>query len=224
MTLSKRATLHLAVVGLALVTAAVRPAEAASSWSVAAGGHPGGPAPFHTTHAAASAPRHAVVRRTPHHRRPPRSVRKAVRVTARRPHRVVHGPSTWSTLNAAIARMPSYHSGQARWVVSSRYGHWGTTDWYHDTIYIEASVPPAYVYSVAVHEWSHELSVLDYGGNVDAAVAAMDRYFGGSGLVGAERAADCMAILQNATWTDYTSCSEARWRHGARVLLHGHRL
>ncbi|HET7311168.1 MAG TPA: hypothetical protein VFJ17_07570 [Mycobacteriales bacterium] len=124
----------------------------------------------------------------------------------------------------AIARIPSYHPGAARWIVSDRYGHWGTADWYHDTLYIAPTVPPAYIYDVAVHEWSHELSVLDYDADVRAAVAAMDHYFGGTGLQGAERAADCMAILQGATWTHYTDCADQRWRAGAALLLRGKRL
>ena len=127
-------------------------------------------------------------------------------------------------LDSAIARIPSYRPRSARWVVSSRYGHWGTADWYHDTLYIEPTVPSAYLYDVAVHEWSHELSVLDYNGNVAVAVAAMNHYFGGTGLIGAERAADCMAILQRATWTHYTTCTSTHWRAGAATLLRGHEL
>jgi hypothetical protein len=33
-----------------------------------------------------------------------------------------------------------------------------------------------------------------------------------------------MAILQGATWTDYTSCHNSKWRHYAKRLLEGHRL
>jgi len=124
-------------------------------------------------------------------------------------------------LNTAIARIPTYHPGASRWVVSGRYGHWGTADWYHDTLYISPTVPADRLYDVVVHEWSHELTVLDYHGNVDAAVKAMNRYFGGQGLTGAERAADCMAVLQGASWTHYTSCTDRRWRSGAAKLLRG---
>src|SRR4051812_10579580 len=131
------------------------------------------------------------------------------------------GPTSWAALNTAIARIPTYQAGTSRWIVSGRYGHWGTTDWYHDSLYISPAVPVDRLYDVAVHEWSHELSVLDYHGDVDAAVKAMTRYFGGSGLMGAERAADCMAILQGAGWTHYTSCTDRRWRSGAEKLLRG---
>jgi hypothetical protein len=134
------------------------------------------------------------------------------------------GPTNWHALNAAIARIPSYVAGRSLWVVSDRYGHWGTADWYHDTLYISPRVPPDRLYDVAVHEWSHELSVLDYAGDVGAAVSAMNNAFGASGsdgLVGAERAADCMAILQGATWTHYTPCTSVSWRQLASRLLHG---
>jgi hypothetical protein len=170
---------------------------------------------------------HHVARRVTHpaapkpRQQPPSSTRAAA---MHRTVRTPSGPTGWAQLNSAIARIPTYRAHGARWVVSSRYGHWGTADWYHDTLYIEPTVPSAYLYDVAVHQWSHELSVLDYNGNVAAAVAAMNRYFGGTGLVGAERAADCMAILQGATWTHYTTCANTHWRAGAAVLLRRHQL
>jgi hypothetical protein len=112
----------------------------------------------------------------------------------------------------------------AKWVISSRYGHWGTADWYHATLYIAPDVPTDQLFNVAVHEWSHELSVLDYNGNVAEATQAMNATFGGSGLVGAERAADCMSRLQGATWTHYTTCTDSHWRAAAAKLVDGHRL
>jgi hypothetical protein len=144
-------------------------------------------------------------------RKPPASVR-------------VIGPTSWSALNAAIARIPSYRSGTAHWVVSTKYDFWGTADWYHDVLYVDPSVPVDKLYDVAVHEWSHELSVLDYGGDVATATRAMNAAFGGSGLTGAERAADCMAILQGARWTHYTTCTDARWRAAASRLVAGKQL
>jgi hypothetical protein len=113
------------------------------------------------------------------------------------------------------------------WKVNRTYDYWGTADWYRSTIYISPTVPAPYLYSVAVHEWSHELAVLDYGGDVNASVAALNHRFGGagrSGLNGAENAADCMALLQGATWTHYTSCSNPTWRRLAARLVAGHRL
>src|SRR4029079_5894854 len=137
---------------------------------------------------------------------------------------VVSGPTPWSALNAAIARIPTYRSGAARCVVSSKYDFWGTADWYHDVLYVDPGVPVDKLYDVAVHEWSHELSVLDYHGDVAAATRAMNATFGGHGLTGPERAADCMAILQGASWTHYTTCTNAHWRAGARLLVTGQRL
>jgi hypothetical protein len=137
----------------------------------------------------------------------------------------VSGPTGWSALNAAIARIPTYRAGESRWVVSYAYGSWwGTADWYHDVLYITPDTPVGYLYDVAVHEWSHELSVLDYGADVNAAVNAMNGWFGGTGIVGAERAADCMSILQGATYTHYTTCENSTWRAGARLLLEGKHL
>jgi hypothetical protein len=132
--------------------------------------------------------------------------------------------SSWSAdLDAAVHRIPAYHDGDARWVVSSSYGSWGTADWYRGVVYISPRVPRPRLYDVAVHEWSHLLSVRPYA-DVDEAVRAMNSYFGGSGLVGAERAADCMALLQGAQWTHYTPCADPSWRAGAARLLKGARL
>ena len=232
MTLSTRTTLHLAVIGVALTMAAVRPAEATSV-------RPHGPRHHAVQHvvrhqvarhvarhhvarhqvARHHVARHRVTRHVLRRQQPPVALTHVAHV-----RRVATTPTGWSLLDAAIARIPTYHSQAARWIVSGRYGHWGTADWFHDTLYISPTVPPGYLYDVAVHEWSHELSVLDYNGDVPAAVAAMNRHFGGSGLTGAERAADCMAILQGAHWTHYTSCTDRHWRSAATRLLRGRRL
>jgi hypothetical protein len=133
-------------------------------------------------------------------------------------------PTAWAALNHVIAAIPSYEPGSTRWVVSLRFDFWATADWYRDVIYVSPLVPKARLYDVAVHEWSHLLSVRAYDGNVRRARRAMNRWFGGHGLVGAERAADCMAIVQGARWTHYTSCRNRDWRHGARRLVAGRQL
>jgi hypothetical protein len=130
------------------------------------------------------------------------------------------GPTSWPALNHAIARIPTLSRTGARWVVASPYGHWGTTDWYHDVIYISPSVPVSLLYSVAVHEWSHVLTVRVYG-SVATTVHSLDVAFGATGMTGAELAADCMARLQGATWTGYTSCARTDWREMSRRLLSG---
>jgi hypothetical protein len=139
-----------------------------------------------------------------------------------------HHHATATTYRAAlanaIARIPTYRSGTVRWEISRAYAFWGTADWYHAVLYVSPDVPRSKLYDVAVHEWSHELSVLDYAGDVARATDAMNGWFGGSGLTGAERAADCMSILQGATWTHYTTCTNAHWRAGARLLVAGQRL
>jgi hypothetical protein len=131
------------------------------------------------------------------------------------------GPTSWPELNRAIARIPNYHGTGARWVVFADDGHWGTVDWSLSAVYVSPRVPLGRLYDVVVHEWSHLLSVRPYGGDVHRALAAMNAYFGGSDLTGAERAADCMAVLQGAAWTHYTSCQDGRWRVGAARLLRG---
>jgi hypothetical protein len=128
-------------------------------------------------------------------------------------------PTSWSALNSVIAQIPSYEPGTTEWAVSAKYDFWATADWYNNIIYVNPSVPVDRLYDVVVHEWSHLVSVRAYDGNVRKAKHAMNRWFGGSGLTGAERAADCMARVQGATWTYYTPCSKHHWRKGARRLL-----
>lgn len=98
---------------------------------------------------------------------------------------------------------------------------WGTADWYDGVIYINPSTPAVRLYDVAVHEWSHMLTVHDYGGNVDLTITALSHAFDGSGILGAERAADCMALIQGAQWVHYTWCDNSAWRAMARRLLRG---
>jgi predicted component of type VI protein secretion system len=137
--------------------------------------------------------------------------------------RSTSGPTSWAALNRAIARIPTYRPGVAHWIIQDT-GWWATTDWYTYKIYISPQTPTSKLYDVVVHEWSHVLQVVDYGGNVDAAVAALDVGFGASGLNGAERAADCMAKLQGAVYLHYTQCTNSAWQAKARILLAGHRL
>jgi hypothetical protein len=164
----------------------------------------------------------------------PRATKRVVAHTARRtspitkhtaikqaPAKFVAGPTSWSALNAAIARIKSYRAGDAQWIVENT-GWWGTADWYKATIYISPSAPESKLYDIAVHEWSHLLSIRPYGGDVHAAAVAMRAYFGGTS--GPEYAADCMAKLQGATYLKYTQCTTPTWVAGARLLLAGKRL
>jgi hypothetical protein len=226
----------LAVAGAGLVVAAVQGSSApsasgavtTSAFTTPAGAPTAAPSPSPVAvHVTAHplvriVPHKPAVRRSPAHRAATR--RPAATPTPRRRvvrHRAV---SFTAALMNQVARIPTYHAGQVRWVVSRAYDFWGTADWYHDVLYVSPDVPRNRLYDVAVHEWSHELSVLDYGGDVDAATSAMNAWFGGSGLIGAERAADCMAILQGATWTHYTTCTNSKWRQGAQLLVSGHPL
>jgi hypothetical protein len=131
------------------------------------------------------------------------------------------GPTGWRELDAAIGRIPGY-DGSARWHVADG-GPWGTADWYEQSVTISRSIPSRRLDDVVRHEWSHLLSVRPYA-KVSEAVAAMNAWFGGEGLAGAERAADCMALQLGARWTHYTDCQDPHWWEGARRLLAGQRL
>jgi hypothetical protein len=137
---------------------------------------------------------------------------------------IVHGPTSWTLLNQAIARIPNYRSGVATWVVTNRYGRWGATDLATGDIYISPNIPASKVYSVASHEYAHARTLYNYGWNLPAANVALNGWFGGGDVAARERAADCMAIAQGATWTNYTTCQNDHWRQGARILLAGKRL
>lgn len=142
---------------------------------------------------------------------PTRSVRKA--------------PSSFQDrLMQAVNRIPGYRTGEAVWVVKPDLGSWGLAAMGGGTVYISPDVPADKLYDVVAHEWSHVLTVKVYGGDLMSALAAVNSYFGGTDLVGAERAADCMAKALGATWTHYTSCTDARWRDGARRLVSRQRL
>ena len=172
--------------------------------------------------AAAARPKVRTTPRTTHASPKPAATRHAAAKPKHRPvHHAAPATSYTAALNNAVARIPTYRAGTVRWVVSRAYAFWGTADWYHGVLYVSPDVPRSKLYDIAVHEWSHELSVLDYAGDVAAATKAMNAWFGGSGLVGAERAADCMSILQGATWTHYTTCTNTHWRAGARLLVSG---
>lgn len=136
----------------------------------------------------------------------------------------VSGPTSWAALNAAIARIPGYRPGVARWYVTGKYGHYGTTDLANGNIYISPNVPTNLLYSVAAHEYSHALVSQNYGRNWRAANTALARVYGGSGMTAQERAADCMAKRLGASWTHYTSCTSSSWRTAAGKLLQGRRL
>jgi hypothetical protein len=139
------------------------------------------------------------------------------RSVARRPA----APRPSGSLAVAVSRIPGYSAHRpAHWVLTSRYGHWGATDLGANTIYISPSVPASKLDSVVRHEWSHILTIRAYGG-VRAALAGTNRAFGGSGMLGAERAADCMARELGATWTSYTSCTSGAWRAAAARILAG---
>jgi hypothetical protein len=127
--------------------------------------------------------------------------------------------TSWPALNAAIAQIPNYQPDTARWIVQDK-GAWGATDLDHGIIYIAPRAPLSKLFSIVVHEYSHALVGRIYGG-MAAAQTAADFSFGQQGEYGLEIEADCMAIQQGATWTDYTSCADRRWQTIAAGILRG---
>jgi hypothetical protein len=161
----------------------------------------------------------AAVKAAPKPRPRPRTTHRAAPVATSAP-RVSHPALTAQQLmDRAIARLPGFHPGDARFVLKPGLGNWGLADLGGGIVYISPRVPANRMYDVVAHEWSHVLSVKPYDFDAMAAVDAMNSYFGGTGLVGAERAADCMARILGATWTHYTLCNNDHWRAGARTLL-----
>lgn len=131
------------------------------------------------------------------------------------------GPTSWSALNAAITRIPGYRQGGIRWAVTARYGHYGTTDLATSEIFISPGVPLSLLDSVARHEYAHVVTVRAYGGDWQRAKSALNIAYGGSGMTGVERAADCMAKAIGATWLHHTACTSTAWQAMARQLLAG---
>ena len=194
---------------------------------------PSAAAPIGTLRQAAPAVVHLVSSRPV--RKPAPAARRAAPVRHRRHHAVVrrtrhvvsaprHAVSYAERVREAVDRIPGYRTGDAVWTITPSYGHWGVADLFAGVVYLSPTVPSDRLYDVVAHEWSHLLSVKAYGGDVNGALSAMNTYFGGSNLVGAERAADCMARLLGATWTHYTPCNDAHWRAGARRLVAHERL
>jgi hypothetical protein len=138
------------------------------------------------------------------------------------PRRVVSTRLTpQQLLDRAVAALPNFHTGDAVFVLKPGLGSWGLTNMGAGIVYISPTVPADRMYSVVAHEWGHVLSAKPYKPDVMAGVNAMDAWFGASGMAGAERAADCIARLLGATWTNYTPCTNTHWRDGARKLLAG---
>lgn len=135
--------------------------------------------------------------------------------------RTAQAGSAQQQLRQAVARIPGYRAGAARWVLQAKDGYWGTADWDRGVVYISPKVPASKLYDVVVHEWAHLLTLAVYGGDAELAMAATNRFFGGSGVTGAEKAADCMSLQLGAGWTRYTRCADGRWQGGAAQLLAG---
>jgi hypothetical protein len=163
------------------------------------------PSPFPMTLGGGQVRRHHAGRTV--HRPSPEPVRR--HVPTPRPTR----------LQAALARLPGYRPDEQRWVFQPQ-DHWGVTDPYRRIVYLSTSIPRRRFFAVVAHEWGHIRSVLAYGGDARLMRRELNAFYGGTGWDGAEKAADCIARLVGASWTQYTSCTNPTWRAAARRLLH----
>lgn len=127
-------------------------------------------------------------------------------------------------LQTALDRLPGYRPGEAEFVITPGLGYWSMTNLATGRVYVSSSVPADRVYDVVAHEWSHVVSLRTYNGDVRKSVRAMKKHFGGKGMLGAERAADCMARELGAQWTFYTACEDKHWQAAAQKLLTRHPL
>jgi hypothetical protein len=147
------------------------------------------------------------------------------------------GASSTATVSPTPAEdaTPEIHSSAANWMealipavdpnneakwVFERNGAWGASDGH--TNFVDPNVPADKRFSVMVHELSHVKQVEVYG-NLSVSAAAMSAIIGaGSSNVSAnEKAADCMALMQGASWINY-GCPDSL-KDAASSILAGRR-
>jgi hypothetical protein len=99
-------------------------------------------------------------------------------------------------------------NGLATWVFE-RNGGWGASDGH--TAYIDPNIPTDKRFSVMVHEYSHVLQARVYG-SLRNSTAALSAIVGGgpSDVTANESTADCMALMQGASWINYGCQDELR--------------
>jgi len=110
-------------------------------------------------------------------------------------------------------------NGLATWVFQ-RNGGWGASD--GRTVFIDPDVPADKRFSVMVHEYSHILQARVFG-SLRNSKAVLSPIIGtsASDITANESTADCMALMQGATWVDY-GCQD-QLRPAAAAILAGHR-
>jgi len=99
-------------------------------------------------------------------------------------------------------------NGLATWVFE-RNGGWGASDGH--IAYIDPNLPTDKRFSVMVHEYSHVLQARVYG-SLRNSKAALSAIIGASpsDVTANESTADCMALMQGATWVNYGCQDELR--------------
>jgi len=129
-------------------------------------------------------------------------------------------PAATSSGNWMTDMLPQVDPGGAANWVFERNGSWGASDGH--TIYIDPDIPSDKRFSVLVHEYSHVLQVQVFG-SLSESIAATSAIIGGSpsDITANESTADCMALLQGATWVNY-GCQDSL-QAAASAILAGQR-
>ena len=110
-------------------------------------------------------------------------------------------------------------NGLATWVYE-RNGAWGASDGH--TVFIDPNLPDDKRFSVMVHEYSHVLQARVFG-SLRNSKAALSAIIGADpqDVTANESTADCMALLQGASWINY-GCQD-QLRPAAAAILAGNR-
>lgn len=130
-----------------------------------------------------------------------------------------------TTLNSrARAVMRKHGCGNARLIINDprvKAGYTGTADWYNNAILLSSKVPSYRLNYVVAHECAHLKQYKVYRGNVPALKKKMNSIYGGSGLTGVERNADCITRKWGYKQYYYTnSCGGARGK-AAQAIIKG---
>lgn len=120
-------------------------------------------------------------------------------------------PSTYQSRVRSLANQYGC-SGQPV-QVTSRYGHAGVTALSSGRMYIAPGLSASYLRYVVAHECAHNKQFRAFRGDVPAMIQRLNAIYGGSGLTGVERNADCVTVRLGLSGQHYTrQCAGARGR------------
>lgn len=106
-----------------------------------------------------------------------------------------------------------------------RYSN-GVADRYNNDVLLRTSMPSYRLHYVAAHECMHLRQAKAYGGDIAALKKATNKVWGGSGLTGVERSADCMTRAKGIKVTNraYASSCKGKQATATKRLLAGKRI